>query len=58
MHFQLEVLRQVVQGLPARQMLSLELSFLDHAPKDTVGEEDISSPQMWVRLAGERIKFT
>ena len=24
----------------------------------TVGEEDISSPQMGVRLAGERIKFT
>ena len=22
-----------------------------------VGEEDISSSQMWVRLAGERIKF-
>ena len=24
----------------------------------TVGEEDISSPQMGVRLAGERTKFT
>ena len=24
----------------------------------TVGEEDISSSQMWVRLARERIKFT
>ena len=24
----------------------------------SVGEEDISSPQMGVRLAGERIKFT
>ena len=24
----------------------------------TVGEEDISSPQIWVRLGGERIKFT
>ena len=56
----LEEVGPSLHGREQREFINLfkKCLFIEYSVYASVGEEDISSSQMWVRLARERIKFT